>query len=363
MFVCLMIPSDMNHDPRTFRPSGFNLGGWLSQSPLTDRHIETFIGPSDFSRIADWGFNSVRLPVDASWIFQQEGAGPVDTDHFRFLEKAFGWAWSNGLAVVFDLHQSPWHSFARPEIHDLWKDPRALEKFAAQWAELARRFRGAPGPLWAELLNEPTAADPADWNKVAKALVGAVRAENKSLELVVESTCWGALDKLEPLAVAMSGDHLVLSFHFYEPMFVTHQRAPWWKDGSFYTETVSYPGEPAHWRAYQARTDLGPLAQALVAKNGRHWDKEALRELLRPAHELILSGVPVYCGEFGVYEKAPRATRLAWTRDAVELLKEIGAGWAYWNYKWLDFGVLPKPQGDGLSVPDLEMVELLKLGR
>ena len=42
-----------------------NLGGWLSQYPAYDpQHFESFITADDIKRMADWGMDHVRLPVD-----------------------------------------------------------------------------------------------------------------------------------------------------------------------------------------------------------------------------------------------------------------------------------------------------------
>ena len=44
---------------------GVNLGGWLSQADeKTKEHYDTFIGKEDIKRIASWGCDHVRLPID-----------------------------------------------------------------------------------------------------------------------------------------------------------------------------------------------------------------------------------------------------------------------------------------------------------
>ena len=119
------------------RPVGFNLGGWLSQSPLTEEHIQSFITQKDFKTIAGWGFNSVRLPVDAQWLFEQEGRGAISKTRMAFLRKVLGWAEDAGLLTVLDLHQTPWHSFGKPELENLWKSEEDLNALCQAWAELA----------------------------------------------------------------------------------------------------------------------------------------------------------------------------------------------------------------------------------
>jgi len=350
-------------DPLTFRPTGFNLGGWMSQSPLTDEHVASFLKPDDFKTIAGWGFNSVRLPVDGAYLFSDEGLGNLRNDRLAVLKKALRWAWAERLHVVLDFHQCPWHSFGDPSLTDLWTDSKDLSAFGAQWEELAALLKGSEGPLWAEIMNEPTATDPQDWNRAAKELVRAAHRGDPDRILVVESTQWGAVDRLEPLARVFDDQKVVLSFHFYEPLFFTHQRAPWWKDGAFFQEPMEYPGRIPHWKEYLALLDLPPVGRSFLEKRGPiTWDRDALRDLMRPAFDLRKRGVPLYCGEFGVYEIAPQASRRAWIGDMMHLFREMDAGWAYWNYKWLDFGVFAKTPEGGTTAADLEMVATLKRG-
>ncbi len=66
----------------TKRLRGVNLGGWFSQIDAIhgnnpehfigeEAHLESFLGPEDFRRIKDWGFDHVRLPVDYFNVFER----------------------------------------------------------------------------------------------------------------------------------------------------------------------------------------------------------------------------------------------------------------------------------------------------
>ena len=41
---------------------------------------------------------------------------------------------------------------------------------------------------------------------------------------------------------------------------------------------------------------------------------------------------PIYLGEFGVYEKAPPAARVAWVRYVAMTAERFGWAWAYWQF-------------------------------
>jgi len=302
--------------------------------------MESFVVEEDFARIASWGFNSVRLPVDGEWLFREEGRGSLDPEAFRFIVKVLGWAKKTGLLVILDVHSVPWHSFARRELTDLRDRPEILRAFCGQWKRLAEKLKGWDAPLWYDVLNEPVFNDPSDWNPIAKALVESIREVESQRTLVLEATKWGSIPLMIPLVQGVAGTDLVYSFHFYEPMFVTHQHARWWREGKPYVENVDYPGPIPRVEEYLANPDLvAETRELLIPHAGKRWDKKALRELLEPLQGLMKAGARVYCGEFGVNDLAPQATRLNWTRDAVELMDEMGIGWSYWNYRGLDFGV------------------------
>jgi aryl-phospho-beta-D-glucosidase BglC (GH1 family) len=355
-------PQPSNEGTTPIRPTGFNLGGWLSQSPRTEDHIQSFIKKEDFKTIASWGFNSIRLPVDGQWLFEKEGHGALSKKNLAFLKKVLGWAAEAGLLTILDLHQVPWHSFGKPELENLWKNEEDLNSFCRVWAELAHGLKRVKAPVWFDVLNEPTARQSEDWNHVASRIYRILRMEDPKRVLMIESAFWGSVLKLKDLAEAVQGPNLVYSFHFYLPMLVTHQKAPWWMDGKPYREEVLYPGPIPKAQEYLAG-ELPPLTREVLEFEGkRNWNKETLRELLKPVVELSKEGNWLYCGEFGVYEKAPRMTRLNWMRDVASLFSELKVGWAYWNYKWLDFGLWPKTGDNGTGPLDTEMLDILKAG-
>ena len=60
---------------------GINLGGFLSQYEIVadlsseetkKKHFETFIQEEDIQKIAQWGFDHVRIPMDGYLFFNRE---------------------------------------------------------------------------------------------------------------------------------------------------------------------------------------------------------------------------------------------------------------------------------------------------
>jgi endoglucanase len=62
-------------------------------------------------------------------------------------------------------------------------------------------------------------------------------------------------------------------------------------------------------------------------------------DLAQPLAVRERTGLPLYCGEFGCYERTPQALRLAWYRDMMQTLNEHDIAWANWDYRG-SFGIV-----------------------
>lgn len=341
-------------------PCGVNLGGWVSQSDLSAEHIENFITLKDIWDIRSFGFTGVRVPVDAAFLWADRGVGKLEEQKWRWLKGWLEKMSAEGLHIVLDIHETPWHSFGRPDEALLWSRPEALEAFAEHLAELTFLLKGFESHrLWIDILNEPTAPQAAKWHEAARRLRDAVRSEDASRVVVVESNRWGHIAELFGLVEALDADGVVFSFHFYEPLLFTHQGAPWCREVQGETRPIVYPGPvPEPPRDVSACLAL----EALQPWRQKGLNRSFLEDLLEPARRLAQKGVPLYCGEFGAYEKCPRRSRLAWISDVVDLFSDLKIGWAYWNYKWMDFGLLPKTPEGGTGPLDREILEILRKG-
>ena len=151
--------------------------------------------------------------------------------------------------------------------------------------------------------------------KVVRRLVREIRSVDPARPIVVDGWRWGR----EPWPGLTDLD-VIQSTRGYEPMWISHHRAPWIR-GSESHPPPEWPGR-------------GP--------DGRLWDIDALREHYRPWKEL---GCEVHCGEMGAYSKTSHEVALAWLRDVVAVLSENGFGWALWNLRG-PFGVLDSGRED-----------------
>ena len=348
---------------------GVNFGGWFSQIdavqgndperfPGEREHIRTFLGPEDFRRVKGWGFDHVRLPVDWQTVFDARDLSPRE-ENLSLLDAAIDGLLGAGLEVMFDLHKCPGHDFhdGTKREQAFFTDPAMRRDCLLVWSHLARRYGARRGVLL-EILNEPVAPSWAVWNEVQAELAAALRRLAPEATLVLGSNLWNGAAGFEHLA-PVADENVLYSFHFYNPLVFTHQRAPW-IDGEAFHARRPYPGT---YELPAGSTNRLPL------EAGR-WDKARLAQLLEHVFRFReRHGARVACNEFGVYVGGPdRASQLAWMRDMLELLGEHGIGWSYWNYKNLDFGLVSRGEGRFADAPqyqnaervDRELVELLR---
>ena len=129
-------------------------------------------------------------------------------------------------------------------------------------------------------------------------------------------------------------EHLVLAFHFYDPILFTHYRAPWAAVG-VYEGPITYPGELVsveEWEALQADVRF-------AARDNRVFAAADIERMLAPALTLAAeTGLPLWCGEFGALGSTPEPARECWYRDLLAALKRHEIPWTVWDYKGV-FGV------------------------
>ena len=83
---------------------GINLGGWFSQCDYSKERLDNFVTESDFAKIAGWGMDHVRIPVDYN-ILEDNAGGYLD-EGFARLQKALELCKKYGMKLVLDLHKT-----------------------------------------------------------------------------------------------------------------------------------------------------------------------------------------------------------------------------------------------------------------
>lgn len=315
---------------------GTNISHWLSQSKRRGAERRAFFTAVDVKRIADYGMDHLRLPIDEEQMWTEAGA--PDAEAFDLLDQALDWARAQGLRAIVDLHIVRSHYFNQESQPALFTDPAEAAKFAGLWEQLSDRLRSrSVDDVAYELLNEPVARDPEDWNRVAAGAHAALRRREPGRTIVLGSNWFQMCDSFDRLAVPAGDPRLILSFHFYLPMLLTHYTAKWWREGGFYDGPVQYPGTPIPLDHFSR---LDPDTALKLAPHNRPYSADAmLADIAKPLAVARKTGLPLHCGEFGVYQPAPRDARLAWYRDFVGVLEQHRIAWSNWDYKG-NFGLV-----------------------
>ncbi len=325
-------------DMTTFQV-GVNLGGWISQYPAYDHaHFDSFIRAEDIRRIADWGCDHVRLPVDYPVFEIENEPGMVNERGMEYVDKALAWCKENGLKVILDLHKAPGYDFDAFRAATLFDSSTQQECFLNLWSMLANLFKDTRDFVALELLNEIVLPESSPWNRLSRQAVECIRAVDPDQLLVIGGNFYNAPSQLATLGV-FDDPHVLYTFHFYEPMVVTHQKAYWVPGLLEYNRAIEYPGTAPEVREFlQSHPQSTPF---LARQEEKYLDRSVLLTDVQPAIDFDRANqVAVYCGEFGVINTASLQTRLNWTRDLISIFKENAIGWTYWSYKGVDFGLV-----------------------
>jgi hypothetical protein len=182
--------------------------------------------------------------------------------------------------------------------------------------------------------------------------VAAIREVDTDVAVMVGGNHYNAASELKNIEL-VDDPAVCYTFHFYEPLLFTHQKASWVRAAVDYDQELDYPGEFTGLGAFLERfPQWQDSYRSLV---DRPLDRELVREFLQPALDwLEQNKLPLYCGEFGVIDHSPRPSLRRWHEDFIELLRQNGIGRAVWSYKQMGFGLV---DGEG-KVVDEELVRI-----
>ncbi|MBE6876281.1 MAG: glycoside hydrolase family 5 protein [Ruminococcus sp.] len=284
---------------------GVNLGGWFSQCDYSTERLNHFITEQDFQKIASWGTDHVRIPVDYNVLELEDGFSRID-DAVRLGQKY-------GLNTVLDLHKTAGFSFDTygENEHGFFEDESYQERFYQLWERFAERYSGQLVAF--ELLNEVTDKEflPA-WNRIATICIQRIRKLAPENLILVGSYENNSAKTVQYLDIP-DDENLVYNMHCYEPLKFTHQ-------GAYWTDVIN-PEQ----RFPFAESNITPeyfenLFASAIDKAEKH-------------HTVL------YCGEYGVIDRVSPEDTLAWFKTIHDVFEKHHIARCAWNYKQMDFGL------------------------
>ena len=342
---------------------GTNVSHWLSQSEARGDARRLHIQEDDFERLAQLGFDFVRIPIDEQQFWDEEGNKLPEA--WDLLTNALDLAIKHNLRAIVDLHIIRSHYFNAVNEGDdsgntLFKSEKAQQDLINLWYQLSEALKDYSNDWVAyEFMNEPVADEHEQWNQLVAKVHKALREIEPQRTLVIGSNLWQGYETMKYLRVPEGDKNIILSFHYYNPMLLTHYGA-WWTPIGQYKGKVNYPGVLVSQEDYEAQT---PEVKALLQKDGyltQVWDINKIREDFKDAIAVAKKyDLQLFCGEWGVYEPVDRELAYRWTRDMLTVFDEFNIAWTTWCYD-ADFGFWDQQRH---TFKDKPLVELLMEGK
>lgn len=320
---------------------GINLGGWLSQLVGNDdAHFNGFITESDIARIASFGCDHVRLPVDCDTVFAD--MGETILPRIDYIDQCIDWCGKHGLNLIIDLHKTFGYMFSTNDRDfgaTFFHDEGLQAAFLRIWTVFAQRYGKYADRVAFELLNEvdlPNVVN--EWNGIIRKAIQTIRPIAPDTWILVGGVRYNAVTSVPTLDLPYD-DKIVYNFHCYEPLVFTHQRA-YWVNHMPRDFHIAYPLPVGDY--IKAGEELG-MWQAGEAKPGDEQliGPEYFENMFKVAIDCAEErNAPLYCGEYGVIDLAPTADTLRWLTDINAAFVKHGIGRALWTYKVHNFGLV-----------------------
>lgn len=318
---------------------GVNLGGWFSQCEYSKERFDSFITEADIERLSHWGIDHLRLPVDYNLVETEDGA--YKEEGFAYIKRAIEWCTKYGLNMILDLHKTMGYSFDPGESQAGFFDNEVYqERFYRLWEQFATRFSGYGDNIAFELLNEVVDKSVCDaWNRISAICIKRIRNIAPDTKILLGGYWNNSVKAVKDLAMPFD-ENIVYNFHCYDPLLFTHQGA-YWVEGMPLDFRMGFDCTMQELKA-QAAANLPEYQANLIqadpydGKLDENYFEDLFAEAIAAAEQ---RNVPLYCGEYGVIDKATPEDTLAWYSAIHTVFERHGIGRAAWSYKEMDFGL------------------------
>lgn len=325
---------------------GVNLGGWMliedymiglpwtewkirdqfrrvlgeeAYQAFFNAYMDSYIAEADIRFLAQQGFNFVRVPFNYRHFESDLKPGEWLEEGFRRLEGVVNLCRKYKLWVLLDLHAAP-GAQARDQNAGsaygesyLWNYRQFMDRTAALWKELARRYKNDSTIAGYNLLCEPVTNDVLLLNDFYLRVIHAIREVDSNHIIALDPNRW-AKDMSSLQKRLFDDPQVIPAIHHY------------YSEDQAFSQLTEFPG----------------------TVNGKVCDRAALERTLDGKHDEQRVHRPIVMGEFGVdiAGAQPFAVQLAITKELISIFEEKGWGWSMWCYKDLRHMGFVNPRPD-----------------
>lgn len=332
---------------------GVNLAYWMVVGDA-DRDWLGYIMPKMFPLWKELGFDHFRIPIKEDVIFNEDGS--FHELAMNKLYEILDWCEANDFHAILDLHElSPREGTSSYREQDLYDPayPEFRSNFVHIWAELAKAFeRYSPSILAFELLNEhhDYTDDSSAWEQLQMEVMTEIRAVSPERVVLVPSMGWQDPKYIRHCKIKAGDPNVIISFHDYLPMLLTHYKLLAWKD---YQGAIQYPG-----RVIPTKADADAYPRFASFYQTTYTAQRIMSEMGAAASDGSNLGRMVHCGEFGCSKNVPESMRLEWFRDMVDAMDANNIPWTLWESLGGGFGFVDE-DGKGGNRINVSLLRIL----
>ena len=329
---------------------GVNLTGWFQVDDARQVQFTKYT-MQDFINIQSLGFDVIRLPINLH--FMTDGAPDYTLDplFLEFLDQVIDWAEELEIHLILDNHTFNPSEDTDPEVGSI------LRKV---WSQMADHYKDRSEYLYYEVLNEPHGISDALWNSIQVGVVEEIRKHDTDHYIIIGPASWNSYNNLDNMPV-YEDDKLIYTFHFYDPFLFTHQGASWVSPSMVDVRDIPFPYDSANMPEVPGGL-VGTWVGNLYNSYPDDGTIQKMKELLDIAVKFRDErGVPIFCGEFGVYiPNSSEQYRVPYYDSLTHCLDSLGIAWTMWDYHG-GFGLFERGS-DGFFEHDLNIPLLEGMG-
>ena len=329
---------------------GVNLTSWFQVGSAQEIQFSKY-SKKDFEQIKSLGSDMVRLPINLHFMTNGEPDYILDPLFLNFLDQVVDWCEALEIHLILDNHTFDVDANTDPGIG------RILNKV---WRQMADHYKERSTYLYYEVLNEPHGIADSTWNRIQIGVVNAIREVDQKHTIIVGGAGWNSYNNLAPMPI-YEDDNLIYTFHFYDPFIFTHQGASWVNPSMEPVNSIPFPYEASQMPGFPSSL-RGSWVEANYITYPIQGNAAHIHSLLNRAIQFRESrGVPIYCGELGVYiPNSNNEDRVRWYQVVREYLEANNIAWTSWDYQG-GFGLFEANGQDlfehNLNIPLLEALD------